>query len=242
MTFADAMSHLCLIPPFVLTELMWCYANAICPKYHPPYGMINIWANPDILRYTYVPDSGTDVDIWWEDDPLSSFIRAGDGISFKDTISAFVNQLGQSLLSSSIFSDNVGFPTLRQLMPLFDGMTFNEVYYWTNQWGEIIVSWRGRTKNPLMGYGGMPYGDIGYGSGVATDIAGYRLQIWNGKKMIREVDFSIPDPTDPDIMYSYLKAANQLDNGGTFTRILTFYIYAIDSNGVLSVPESFTTK
>ena len=165
----------------------------------------------------------------------------------------------RSILESITISDNYSGSSLFILKNIIENMLTQQIQniYWyklileninTNTsnltytaTGDILLWWRGRTKNLLMGFGGSQYGS-GYGSGILSDVQNYVVEIYNNitNICIRKDTINIIDQTNPDFCYIYTKYQNGIDNGGTFTKNLTFWIYQVNFNEEYSEPTIVT--
>ena len=108
---------------------------------------------------------------------------------------------------------------------------------------DIVITWRGRTKNPY-GYGRLPYGadTDGYGGGNISDIKQFKIEIYKTSNMslLRQSTINISDNTNPDAdaIYTYTKENNKSDNSGLFETNLTVKVYQIAQDDTISPAES----
>ena len=155
-----------------------------------------------------------------------------DHVGFQEVITPIT-----TLLSSLI--DTVGFQETTPIgslvfipIELLDDFGFND----RPSTGDIILKWFGRTHNKYTGYGGFPYGDIGYGEGYLTDVKEYKMYIYISGSLLKIKTISLEDKTDSEYYHVYSRAENELDNG--IIKYPLFEVYEVDNYDNLSVKQS----
>ena len=225
-------------------------------NYTPP-----VPPNCDLVFFSgYVPEAGNTCDLVWSS---ASNYGITEHLNFSDSFSNYVNHFlaiieninsfDSSIINSTYFLslfeninlfDICSIPLIYPTLSFYEFLVMNSSQLTYTATGDILLWWRARTKNLLMGYGGMQYGggNFGYGGGMATDIVSYVVQILNTitGKIVRSDTISIVDQSDPDYCYVYTNYQNKLDNGGTNTKNLTFYIQQVNYNGEYSDVTTIT--
>jgi hypothetical protein len=100
------------------------------------------------------------------------------------------------------------------------------------------VTWRSRSRQPLVGYGKAGYGiETGYGEGDCTDLKAFKIRVYTmpAHTLKRTATITIVDTQNPDddAEYIYTSAFNLADNT-TFKSNLRFEVTQVDQDDIES--------
>jgi hypothetical protein len=100
------------------------------------------------------------------------------------------------------------------------------------------VTWRSRSKQPLVGYGKAGYGiEAGYGEGDCTDLKAFKIRVYTmpDHTLRRTATITIANTLNPDnnAEYIYTSAFNLSDNT-TFKSNLRFEVTQVDQSDIES--------